>query len=142
MEKKVIISVKGIQNPGDDNTEDIELITEGEYRYCDGSGSFWYEESEITGMEGTVTEFHFTPTEVTITRKGNIVSRMVFVVGRQNVFLYDTPYGSASMGLDTHKITNTLSEHGGELDIDYSLHFDRMMVSQNRFLVKIKEQAV
>lgn len=142
MEKKVIISVKGIQNIEGETGEDIELITEGEYRYRNGSGSFWYEESEITGMEGTITEFRFTPTKVTITRKGNIVSRMEFVVGKQNVFLYETPYGSASMGVDTHKITNSLSEHGGELDIDYSLHFDRMMVSQNRFLVKIKEQAV
>lgn len=142
MAKKVIITVKGTQALDEQGSEDIELITEGEYTYRNGAGHFSYEESEITGMEGTTTEFHFSPAEVTITRKGTVTSKMVFIEGRQNLFLYETPFGSATLGVDTRKITNTLTEHGGELDIDYSLHFDRMMVSQNRFLVKIKEQAV
>lgn len=142
MAKKVIITVKGTQALDEQGSEDIELITEGEYTYRNGTGHFSYEESEITGMEGTTTEFHFSPAEVTITRKGSISSKMIFVEGKQNVFLYETPFGSATLGIDTRKITNTLTEHGGELDIDYALHFDRMMVSQNRFLVKIKEQAV
>lgn len=142
MVKKVIITVKGTQTLDEHGDEDIELITEGEYSYQDGAGRFSYEESEITGMEGTTTEFSFSPAEVTITRKGTVSSKMIFIEGRQNVFLYETPYGSATLGIDTRKITNTLTEHGGVLDIDYALHFDRMMISQNRFLVKIKEQAV
>lgn len=142
MEKKVIITVSGSQCVEDMEEEDVELVTEGAYQYDGGIGSFRYEESEITGMEGTTTEFQVSPTEVVISRKGTVTSRMVFVEGRQNVFLYETPYGSATLGVDTHKITNKLGEHGGELNIDYTLHVDRMMVSRNRFLVKIKEQAV
>ena len=142
MEKKVIITVSGSQCLEDMAQEDVELVTEGAYHYDGGIGSFHYEESEITGMEGTTTEFQVSPTEVVITRKGTVTSRMVLAEGRQNVFFYETPYGSASLGVDTHKITNQLGEHGGELNIDYSLHVDRMMVSRNRFLVKIKEQAV
>ena len=140
MEKKVIITVSGTQCLEDQEQEDIELMTEGAYEYAGDTGSFRYEESEITGMEGTTTEFQFSPAEVVISRKGTFASRMVF--GRKNVFLYETPYGSATLGVDTHKITNKLGEHGGELNIDYTLQLDRMMVSRNRFLVKIKEQAV
>jgi uncharacterized beta-barrel protein YwiB (DUF1934 family) len=142
MEKKVIITVSGTQCLEDQEQEDIELMTEGAYEYAGDTGSFRYEESEITGMEGTTTEFQFSPAEVVISRKGTFASRMVFVEGRKNVFLYETPYGSATLGVDTHKITNKLGEHGGELNIDYTLQLDRMMVSRNRFLVKIKEQAV
>lgn len=142
MEKKVIITVSGSQRIEDQEQEDIELVTEGSYDYAGDTGSFRYEESEVTGMEGTTTEFHVSPTEVVISRKGTFASRMVFVEGRKNVFLYETPYGSATLGVDTHKITNRLGEHGGELNIDYSLQVDRMMVSRNRFFVKIKEQAV
>ena len=142
MEKKVIITVSGSQRIEDREQEDVELMTEGLYEYGGGRGSFQYEESEITGMEGTVTRFLFSPSEVVISRTGAFTSKMVFVEGRKNVFLYETPYGSATLGVDTHKITNKLGEHGGELNIDYSLHVDRMMVSRNRFLVKIKEQAV
>ena len=142
MEKKVIITVSGTQCLEDQEQEDIELRTEGAYEYAGDTGSFRYDESEITGREGTTTEFQFSPAEVVISRKGTFASRMVFVEGRKNVFLYETPYGSATLGVDTHKLTNKLGEHGGELNIDYTLQLDRMMVSRNRFLVKIKEQAV
>lgn len=142
MEKKVIITVSGSQSLDQGEQEDVELMTEGMYEYEGGTGRFAYEESEITGMEGTTTRFLCSPTEVVISRTGAVTSKMVFVEGRQNVFLYETPYGSATLGVDTHKITNKLGEHGGELNIDYTLHVDRMLVSRNRFLVKIKEQAV
>ena len=33
-------------------------------------------------------------------------------------------------------------ELGSEIEIDYSLSFDRAPISRNRFSVKIKEQAV
>ena len=142
MSKKVIISVKGTQAMEDVESEDVELITEGEYSYRNGRGTFRYEESEMTGMDGTTTVFKFSPEEVVISREGTVSSRMVFVEGRRNIFLYETPFGSATIGIDTHKITNTLNEQGGELNIAYSLYFEQMLVSRNQFLVKIKEQAV
>ena len=77
-----------------------------------------------------------------ISREVSVFFLMVFGEGKRKIGVYETPFGSATIGIDTHKITNTLNEQGGELNIDYSLHFDRMMVSRNQFLVKIKEQAV
>lgn len=142
MNKKVLITVSGFQRLEGQEQDDIELITEGEYSYRNGRGMLRYEESEITGMAGTTTQFSFTPDEVVISRKGTTNSRMAFVEGRPNVFLYNTPYGSMTIGVDTHKISNRLDEHGGELEIDYTLQFDRVMSSRNRFAVKIKEQAV
>ena len=140
--KKVIITVNGIQITADEPAENMELITEGEYTFADGMGFFTYEETEITGMAGTTTRFDFAPTEAVITREGTVSSKMVFVEGKMNVFLYNTPYGSMAMGIDTHKIENTLTEKGGVIDIDYTLTFDRAELSRNRFNVKIKEQAV
>ena len=75
-----------------------------------------------------------------ISREGTVRNRMVFVQGKKNVFLYETPYGAMTMGIDTHSITSTLGPTGGQLDIDYTLSFDQVMVSRNRFIVKIKEQ--
>lgn len=140
--KKVIITVNGIQITAEEPAENMELITEGEYAFDHGTGFFTYEETEITGMEGTTTRFDFSPTEAVITREGSVRSKMLFIEGKKNVFLYNTPYGSMTMGIDTHKITNKLTEKGGTIDIDYTLSFDRMVVSRNRFSVKIKEQAV
>mgnify|MGYP002520124294 CR=1 FL=1 len=140
--KKVIITVNGIQITADEPAENMELITEGEYTFADGMGFFTYEETEITGMEGTTTRFDFTPGEAVITREGSVSSKMVFMEGKRNVFLYNTPWGSMTMGIDTHKIENSLTEQGGNIEIDYTLSFDRAPISRNRFSVKIKEQVV
>ena len=138
----VIITVKGIQITADEPATDMELVTEGEYTYENGTGWFTYEETEITGMEGTTTRFDFTPGEAVITREGSVSSRMIFMEGKRNVFLYNTPWGSMTMGIDTHKIENSLTPQGGEIEIDYTLTFDRAPISRNRFSVKIKEQVV
>ena len=140
--KHVIITVKGIQITADEPATDMELVTEGEYTYENGTGWFTYEETEITGMEGTTTRFDFTPGEAVITREGSVSSRMIFMEGKRNVFLYNTPWGSMTMGIDTHKIENSLTPQGGEIEIDYTLTFDRAPISRNRFSVKIKEQVV
>lgn len=140
--KHVIITVKGIQVTADEPATDMELVTEGEYTYENGTGYFTYKETEITGMEGTDTRFDFAPGEAVITRKGTVSSRMVFVEGKRNVFLYNTPWGSMTMGIDTHKIENSLTQQGGSIEIDYTLSFDRAPISRNRFSVKIKEQVV
>ena len=140
--KHVLITVRGIQITADEPATDMELVTEGEYTYDNGTGWFTYEETEITGMEGTTTRFDFSPTEAVITREGSVSSKMVFMEGKLNVFLYNTPWGSMTMGIDTHKIDNDLNEHGGSIEIDYTLSFDRAPLSRNRFSVKIKEQVV
>ena len=92
--KHVIITVKGIQVTADEPATDMELITEGTYTYENGTGWFTYEETEITGMEGTTTRFDFSPTEAVITREGSVSSKMVFMEGKRNVFLYNTPWAA------------------------------------------------
>ena len=76
-----------------------------------------------------------------LSRDGMITSRMVFREGEQNNFLYDTPYGSMTIGLDTHRIYNNLNEHGGDVVIDYVLNFDHRVVGRNKFTIQVKEWA-
>lgn len=58
-----------------------------------------YMESAVTGMEGTRTSMTIFPEQVVLDRAGSITSRMVFKEGLKNSFLYDTPYGTATMGV-------------------------------------------
>ncbi|MEG2215049.1 MAG: DUF1934 domain-containing protein [Oscillospiraceae bacterium] len=138
--KDVIISITGSQNFSADPAETVELVTEGKYSYRDGRGEVTYQESELTGMKGTKTSFVFTPEEIILSREGTLTSRMVFREGKKNVFLYDTPYGAATMGLDTHKINSTMGPRGGNVEIDYVVDFDHAMVGRNKFSINIKEQ--
>ena len=89
--KDVIISITGIQYAAHDTDEAVELVTDGKYCFKDGHGKLTYDESELTGMEGTTTSFLISPGEVILSREGTLTSQMVFREGTKNTFLYDTP---------------------------------------------------
>lgn len=141
-DRDVIISISGVQDfsgdKGDGNT--VELVTDGKYSFSGGRGRLTYMESELTGMQGTKTSFIFSPGEVVLSREGTLTSRMVFREGHKSTFLYDTPFGSSTMGLDTHRISSSLGERGGEMEIDYVVDFDHSMVGRNKFRINVREQ--
>ena len=59
MDKSVIISIRGTQTLDDNPPETVELITEGRLIDCGEEGyTLTYQESELTGLEGTLTTFH------------------------------------------------------------------------------------
>lgn len=140
--KKVIIKITGSQTDDvSQSPEEVaEFTTEGQYACADGSGSFSYLESELTGMAGTRTTIVFTPEDAVLTREGAVNSRMYFVRGQKNTFLYDTPYGTATVGLETQRYRSTLAERGGELEIGYVVDFDHAFVGQNQLKIQITEQ--
>lgn len=138
----VVISVKGLLGVGEDG-DDIELVTAGKYAYSPEKTELWYYESELTGMEGTKTSFEISPESVMLTREGTVVMQMVFETGRKNYFAYGTPYGSATMGLETLEIENTLGESGGRLRIKYILNFmdsAAMRATVNIFVRPVNEE--
>ncbi len=138
--KDVIISITGVQNYPQGSDDAVELVTEGKYSFRDGKGVLSYMESELTGMQGTKTSFTFTPDEVILSREGTLTSKMIFREGTKNTFLYDTPFGSATMGLDTHKIHSTMGPRGGDMEIDYVVDFDHAVVGRNKFRINVREQ--
>ena len=55
MEKDVVISIKGIQKYEDTDPDVIELVTAGRLTRVGESYTLSYQESELTGLEGTLT---------------------------------------------------------------------------------------
>ncbi len=137
--KDVIISITGVQNFAEGTDDSVELVTDGKYCYKNGSGELSYQESELTGMKGTKTSFLFSPEEVVLSREGTLTSKMVFREGMKNTFLYDTPFGSATMGLDTHRILSSLGPRGGDMEIDYIVDLDHAVVGRNKFKINVSE---
>ena len=64
---------------------------------------------------------------------------MEFEEGKKRYFPYETPFGSATMGLNTRRIVNRLGLHGGEIEIDYSVDMDQTVVGRNRFFIRVQE---
>jgi len=139
--KNVIISIMGTQNFSVGDDDSIELVTDGEYCYSDDETTLTYMESELTGLEGTKTSFKVNPMSIVMSREGTLNSSMVFEEGRKHFFLYETPYGSATMGVNTSRIMTRLGEHGGKMEIDYMVDFDHSVVGRNKFVIDIREQS-
>ena len=140
--KDVMIRIFATQS-GDDPREQTELAefsTEGQLDCLDGSGTLTYPESELTGMEGTVTTIAFTPEGAVLTRQGSVTGRMDFSPGERNTFLYETPYGSSTVGMETKRYASTLTERGGTLEIEYVIDFDHAFVALNQMRIQVTEK--
>lgn len=138
--RDVIISITGVQRDSSGQKEAVELVTAGQYGFENGESRFTYEESGLTGLEGTRTTFTISPMGVVLKREGSLNSQMVFREGKKDFFLYETPYGSATMGVDTRRIDAKLDEHGGTMELDYDIDFNHAPVGRNRFKINVKEK--
>ncbi len=138
--KNVIITIKGVQNYHDSGDDVIELVTDGEYSYGKKGAMFTYEESPITGLDGTKTTFIIRDDSVTMKRSGTLTTNMIFEEGKKHHFLYEMPFGATSMAIDTQMIRSELSEAGGELEIYYTTDIDHSPVGKNQFFINIREQ--
>ena len=139
MEKDVIISIRGTQDYSGTDPDTMELVTEGKLAVQDGALCLSYEESELTGMEGTPTVFQVEPEKVTLLRLGSVQSEMVFEEGRRHMSLYSTPYGNMEIGVRARRLNSTLELTGGRLEIDYDIEINHMLAGQSLFRIDVRE---
>ena len=137
----VIISIRGMQSYEDAEDETIELVTEGRLEE-DGSDGFTlsYQESELTGLEGTLTTFQIEKDRITLMRVGEVNSQMVFEEGRRHLSMYNTPYGALSIGISTRRMKANLGRSGGDIEIDYAIEIDHAVAGQNLFQINVREK--
>ena len=139
MEKDVIISIKGTQKYENADQDVIELVTEGRLEREGGSYTLSYQESELTGLEGTLTTFQIEPERVTLLRVGEYNSQMVFEEGRRHMAMYNTPYGAMTVGVNTRHLLAELDDQGGDIEIDYAIEIDHAIAGRSIFQIKVKE---
>ena len=137
-----LISIRSVvQSVDNEPPESTELITEGRLTDCGEAGyTLSYQESEITGLEGTLTTFQVEPDCITLMRMGEFNSQMVFQPGRRHFSMYDTPYGALSIGVNTKKMRADLDENGGEIEIDYAIEIDHAVAGENTFRIDVREK--
>jgi uncharacterized beta-barrel protein YwiB (DUF1934 family) len=99
-----------------------------------------YEESELSGMEGTTTELIFSknePSLVTLRRTGTVRCAIVMEEHRQHSGVYQTPVMPLDLTVTTHSLTNTITEDGGVLDAYYSIRFGTVTTTRTRLKVEV-----
>ena len=139
MEKDVVISIKGTQRYDNNDPDVIELVTQGRLSREGESYTLSYQESELTGLEGTLTTIQVDGEQVTLMRVGEFTSQMVFQEGRRHLSMYNTPYGAMAIGVNTRHLLAELNDQGGDIEIDYSIEIDHALAGRSVFQIKIKE---
>ena len=136
----VLLSIRGEQYFDGIDPDETELMTEGTMALTEDGMVLSYEESELTGMEGTTTTFEVKGPRVTLTRSGTVNSQMVFEEGRQHTSLYETPFGELSVDIQTSILKHNLSERGGLLEIKYSIAVEHTVTGRNCFKIRVRRK--
>lgn len=136
--KNVMLKIKGkqINTEGEENI--IELITEGKLYTKNGSYYLVYDETEISGMEGSTTTLKIQGHKISMKRFGNNSSSLIFEKGQKHRTEYMTAYGDMSLEVMTENVDVNISETGkGNIDLLYKLNLSDNMTSNNHLTIDI-----
>lgn len=136
MEKRAIISVKSFSDL--DPNEAIEVVTPGKFLVDENEFKAIYEESEISGMDGTTTTLKIKENCMVLERVGSTTTNMEFKEGKVAVSLYNTPYGILDLNVDTKELNINIDENGGEIYSKYILGLEGQEGITTEMNIKIK----
>ena len=122
-----------------DEEDTIELSTEGVMNIDEKSVELVYEESEITGMEGSTTTVHFdldNPGFVTIYRSGTVSTTLAFERGKRHHCAYNTPIMPFEICVRTIKVENNILE-SGNLKLDYVIEIRGAKAERTKFELSV-----
>ena len=119
MGKKAIISV--ISNANIEEDDMIEVVSPGSFEKIEDGFKATYEETEISGMEGTTTILTIKENQVILEREGTTSTKMIFKEDEDSIVLYNTPYGMIEIAISTNNLDVKIDEDGGKLDIEYEM---------------------
>jgi len=135
-----MLSIRGEQYFDGIDPDAQELMTEGTMTLTEDGMVLAYEETALTGMEGTTTRFQVQGPRVILTRSGTVNSQMVFEEGRQHTSLYETPFGELSVDIQTSVLKHNLTERGGLMEIKYSIAVEHTVTGRNCFKIRVRRK--
>ncbi|WPC42069.1 DUF1934 domain-containing protein [Clostridium sp. JS66] len=138
MKKKAIISVLSKQT--EDTDDVIEVVTPGNFYKKDNTYYAIYKETKISGMEGTTTTLRISEDKFSLIRSGSTTSKMEFYKGKEDISMYDTPYGTLELKTQTNKLIVNLDDDGGEVFIDYIMSISGHKPQNTLLEINIKTQ--
>lgn len=142
-ENQILDSVERLvpESPDPDGEDVIELVTAALMDFDeDGRCTIRYEESELSGMEGTVTKITFLGDDrkiLTIIREGTVNSTLVLEAGRFHTGQYETPVMPLEVTTMTYKLTNDVTEAGGVISANYSIRVGGVTTNRTKLTIEV-----
>ena len=136
MEKSAVISIRSFSDL--DKDEVIEVVTPGKFHLGESEFKAVYEESEISGMDGTTTTLVIKDDVLVLEREGSTSTRMEFKKGEDVISLYTTPYGMMNINISTKELDIDMDEDGGVIYTKYVLGLEGQPGITTELKVKIR----
>ena len=136
MEKRAIITVKSFSDI--EPNEAIEVVTPGTFIIHEDGFKAIYEESELSGMDGTTTTLNIKHNSMVLERIGSTSTNMEFKEGENVLSLYNTPYGMMNINISTKELDIDMDEDGGVIYTKYVLGLEGQPGITTELKVKIR----
>ena len=137
MTKDVLISISGTQFSEFD-TDDVEMITTGDYFMKNGKHYILYDEIEEDSREIIKNTIKIRPDGMDVIKKGCTNTHMIFEKNKKNLSSYMTPMGEMVVGVTTNDIRIYEEEYHLKVNVDYSLEINYQHVSDCNITVSVR----
>ncbi len=121
MEQKVLITILSEQQYEDQEPDVSHLTTLGTMVCGAEEIRISYEETELTGLQGTTTTFLLEKERIILRREGALRSEMIFAINREHRSLYDMGMGALLITVRTMSLIQAIGPQGGFADVAYDL---------------------
>ena len=119
---EVTLKIIGTQESQEGENNEIEIITRGKHYKKADCFYLVYDETELSGMEGSTTTLKIEGNMIYMKRFGKNQSRLVFEKGVNHKSIYQTDYGNMDMEVYTEKLDVKMDIKGIKgIDISYRL---------------------
>lgn len=136
MNKKAIITVDStVLN---DEEDLIGVVTPGEFYKVEDGFRAEYDETKLSGMEGTKTTIVIRKDSFDLIREGTTETKMEFKNNEKTVSLYKTPYGILDISINTKKLDINVNEEGGTISTMYALEIGDQPALKTNLTIDIK----
>lgn len=136
MNKKAIITVDSAIFSEEEDT--ISVVTPGDFTQTDYGFKVQYDETKISGMEGTKTTILIRKDSFDLIREGTTETKMEFENNKTTTSLYKTPYGIMDIRIDTRKLKINVDEKGGNINTIYILEIGGQPAMKTNLSIDIK----
>lgn len=134
-----LIKIIGTQT-ADGEQDVIELTTNGTLEKTKDGWTLCYNETEATGMAGTVTTLEMSPGRLNLMRSGSHPSMLILEKNQRHHCNYHTPYGTIDLGTYASELEYRLNECGGEILFSYTLGFNGGISSAHTIHITVQEE--
>ncbi|KZL90066.1 DUF1934 domain-containing protein [Clostridium magnum] len=138
MKQKAIISVSSKQSI--DEEELIEVVTPGNFYKKENYYYAVYEETELSGMRGTTTTLKIGKDKFSLIRMGSTSAKMDFDKKTKNVSMYNTPYGTLELKIETKDLDIDINDNGGSVMVNYNMSLSGQTPYNTMLKISIKAQ--